>query len=254
MLVTMRWARRIAQGILFSPIILIVLGFVCTYIPGAPAFLNKLFWQFFGKIEVFQIASEVLEGGIGYSELSADQVMGGYIHMISGAVLDSAVLGTVAFLVKAVMLKFNQKYEVYYTQPRWLATVIGIVMGVIILTASSSLFDQAKAILSAAASIGCMLFGIWLMLGKVRKPKKDGTYASRLNGTIMSLLFDILENMLISLCAVSILTCTMEGPRMLANGGNLGAWFLWAGISVGMFFVLDWISAIRKQYKVTYNN
>lgn len=241
----MRLLKNVARLILLSPIILVVLGLVCTYIPGAPEFLDRLFWQSLGQAEVFSIASELLEGSMGYSSLSPEHVMNGYMYMLANAILDAAVMGTTVFLVKAINIRFNRKYIAYYITPEWLSTVIGIVIGVLLLTANENLFAQLEGSLSALMAIGFMILGIRLMLGKRSTPVKGGKYHNRMMGTIISLLFDILENMITALCAGSILTCVMEGPKLLKADGNIVVWLTWVAISIIIYFVLNWIGKIR---------
>ena len=238
----MRNALRIfARVVLLSPVIVLVVGLLCTYIPGASEFISKVFWETLGEVNAFRYASQLIQQGLNYTTLSPDRFFSSLLRMISAEVMDAMVLGASVFLLKSIFLRFNRRFFARYTQPEWVITVAGVVLGIVLLGMRGMLTIRLQSSLTVIFCIGCLIYGIVHMLGYGKNLTRGGTYMSRLLGTIIGLLVDFLGNGVTAFCAVLLITCGMEGPRFIQAGGSLFVWLLWCLLSAGVLYLSEFI-------------
>lgn len=209
---------------------------VFRFIPGGADFLNDFFWNLLGEIEIFSMASNILQTAIGYKLAPSGQLGITVFAMMIEAMMDGLVMGCCVFVMRAFFAKVNRQFMVGYPGGAWIPTGLGVALGALILTVGGKLSSVADAIFSGVLTIALMIWGILLMLNKrpVRK-----YYQKRRENNVVRMLIGILGNAATAVCAVLLSTCVLEGPMWVMNGASFSDWFAWLCAGFLLWFTLD---------------
>lgn len=227
-----------ALVLLLSPLVLILIGTIVTYIPGGAGFLSDFFWSLLGEINIFQLASNMLQMGIGYENLATENFVNAFLGVMFGALGDAAILSCCVFAVKSSCVFFNRKYISTFTRPVWAMTTVGVLIGVALIKTKGLLAPLFQGILTLVVCVGLFLYGIFKMLGWRTSSR---TYRERRDAVLIRLMGGIVGNMFAAMCAVMLITCLLEGPKYVRAGGSLLTWWFWSILSLVFLHVTDWI-------------
>lgn len=222
--------------VILTILLTVVVVFIFRVIPGGADFLSSFFWNFLGEIELFGLASNILETAIGYQLAPSGQLGITIIAMLMEALMDGLVMGCCVFLLRAMFAKVNRQFVVGYPCCAWIPTGLGVALGAFVMTFSGKLGSAADALFSGILSIVLMIWGVMLMLNK--RPIRTH-FAQRRENNIVRMLIDILGNAAAAVCAVVISTCVLEGPRWIQEGATFKDWFGWLGCGFLLWFALD---------------
>lgn len=233
--------RVLAQVLLFSPVVVLLVCLLFSLIPGGSEFLSQVFQESLGDVHAFRYASRLLLQSVNDTLLSPGQFFSSLLGMIRSKVSDALILGAAAFLLKSTTMRFSQRFLARYTQPEWILTVASVALGVILLDLSGMILARLQSSLYLAFMIGCPIFGIVYMLTNGKGMKRGGSFLSRMLSTLIGMLVNFLGNGVTALCAVLLITCAMQGPQFIHAGGSLFVWLLWCLLSAGVLYLSEFI-------------
>lgn len=229
--------RYFARAVLLSPLVLIAVGLIVTYLPGVADFLSDVFWNYLGeKNTIFSLASNIIQGGMSYSYFSWDNYWGGFLALLFGALGESAIIACCIFAVKSSRVRFTRKAKGIIDGSAWLLTLIGVLLGIFVCGLKGMLAASGQAILTLVVCLGCYLFGIRLMFRGFTY-NRNSTYSNRRAGFIIEMLLGIVGNMFDAFCAVFFITGWFEGPRLMRAGASVVVWFAWMGLSAALLYL-----------------
>lgn len=234
-------AKVFAIILLASPLVLILVGALCTLIPPAAELLMNLFLSLLGEIPIFELAANAVQVLLDNRKLNADAFLASFMHILVNSMADALILSCCIFAVKASRVFFNRKFEGRFLTAQWRLTLIGVLIGVAVMKLKSILLPMAQSIFFLAVTAGLFLYGIGIMLGR---PTFSRTYRNRRAGFMIPMMTDILSDMFTAMSAVLLITCTMVGPQCVAQGASFGAWLLCCGLSAAAMAVTSWLSGI----------
>ena len=238
---TQNTLRILAQVLLFSPVSVLGVCLLGALIPGGSEVLSKVFQDSLGGVHAFRYASRLLLQGVEYSVLTPGRFFSALLGMIRVELVDALVLGAAMFLLKSTTRRFSQRFLARYTQPEWVLSVAGVVLGIILLELRGAIVVRLRTSLSVVVTIGCLVFGIFYVLTNGKAMSRGGSFLSRMLSTLIGMLVTFLGNGVTAFCAVLLITCGMEGPRFIQAGGSLFVWLLWCLLSAGVLYLSEFI-------------
>ena len=228
--------RYFAAGVLLTPIALILLGLIFTYLPGVANFISNIFWGLLGETKLFSLASAVLQNGLSFKYFDWNQYWNGFVALLLGAMSEAVIMAVCVFAVKAFFVAFNTKWEARFTRPEWGLTLVGVIIGVVICGIKAKLAMAAQGLMTAMVTLVLYIWAILLML-RGGSLKNHPTYRNRRAGFIIKMLLGIVGNMFDAFCGVFIITALLEGPRLMRMGGSVVAWIAWIGLTVALLYL-----------------
>ena len=106
-------AKVFAIILLASPLVLILVGALCTLIPPAAELLMNLFLSLLGEIPIFELAANAVQVLLDNRKLNADAFLASFMHILVNSMADALILSCCIFAVKASRVFFNRKFEVF---------------------------------------------------------------------------------------------------------------------------------------------
>lgn len=237
-------ARAFAIIVLGGPVVLVAVGLACTYIPGAADVLSNLFWSSMGEIPIFALASNVLELLLEEDSITMENFTDSFLAVLFDGASDALILSCCIFGVKSANVSFNRKFEGRFLQREWRMTLLGVLLGVFAITVKGELQPLFRALLTFALCTVLFLYGIRLMLGR---KTTSSVYNNRRAGFMITMMVDILANMFTAMSAVMLVTCVMEGPHYIRQGGSLLVWIACCVLSVLFLYITNLITAAMRR-------
>lgn len=210
--------------ILFLVVLPLLVVLLASLSNPVAVFLSDLFVNLLGKHHLFATASNIIQAALKTYTTPNEMVAASALLVISGALLEAAVIGTCIFFLKAMLANFSHNGALWYSfgSRRILSThisTLGIILGTVVITTISKLFTQYQAILYAIVSISLMFIGIAIMWnsGKTqyRRQQKRTLHIS-------NLVVGILVNMVDAVIWTIIVTSVMLGGLLIINGVPFG--------------------------------
>lgn len=226
--------------LLASPIVLIILGVICTWIPGGAQFINDLFLSALGEIPIFDLAANMVQVFLENKSLDFDSYLNGFMAVLVNSVADALVLSCCIFGVKCSRIFFKNNGYGRFLVSEWRLTLVGVLIGVVIIKMKSVLLPLGQSILFLIVTASLVLYGMSLMF----KGTPGRTYLNRRAGFLIPLLAGIISDMFTAMSAVFLTSCVMTGPYCVTRGGSFWTWLLCCGLSVGFLLVTSWLSGI----------
>ena len=183
----MGFVRRIILALLT---LALATGFSLLFrlVPGGETMLSNFFWNFLGDIDIFGLASNILQTALGYQMAPQGQIGYLVLTMMIEALLDGLVMGCCIFALRSVFAKVNRQFEVGYPGGAWIPTGLGCLVGSLFMELAGHMNAAADALMSGLLCIGLMIFGIMMMLNK--RPVRN-YYAKKRKNNVAKMLIDI---------------------------------------------------------------
>ena len=230
--------------VMSSPLMAMLVSGLAAMLPGLAAVLSNLFWGLLGEVEIFSLASGLLEQYMYYEQVSMGDVALATVYLALKEMLEAFVLGCGVFAVKSCFVHFNRQFIHNLTRPKWLISVLGVALGVALATLTDLTSGAMRAMLQAVFTVGLIIFGIFKILNARPMTASRRRYASRRNSIVIYMLLEIVSNVFSALCAVILITCVLEGPRFVADGGSVEPWLLLAFFSIVLLWIIDAVASI----------
>ena len=220
--------------LLLGPVALLLLSLVCTYIPGAPSFLMEFFVNYLGEVDLFSSSVAFLTALKESEGITAASFGGMVLQLLFSSMLEAAIIAGCVFAVKISFMTLSRasantrggidQIIVAWRYPVFLLTAVGVLLGVLACGAIGKVaLPAVQGILGWLLMLAIMIYGISMMFrtaGRFRRAKQiQNSYA-----VFANLLWEVLSNMLIALCAVMAVACLFAGPKFVENG--LSRWRL----------------------------
>lgn len=231
--------RAFAILLLGGPVALILIGAACAYIPGAAQLLSDFFWSLLGEISIFKLASNMVQVLLGYQSFDTGIYFDAFMAVLVNGVADAAILSCCIFAIKSGCTFFNRTFHGRFLAPVWQMTLVGVIIGVAVIKIKSTLMPLFQSLLTLLICCGLFLYGIRLMLGR---PTSSAVYNNRRAGFMIPMMVGILSDMFTAISAVMLITCIMEGPRCIRQGGSFLIWLGCSILSVVFLYVTNLIT------------
>lgn len=224
-------------------IILVALGFIAPYLITflvaligsinleIATWISELFWNLVGEVPMFKILASVLQTALDMNYTPVEFLIHATLRVISGALLDAVVIAACIYLVKSFFVVFTQSGGIWYSVfgKRVLSKYIsflGVVLGIVVTNLFKNQTDLIRAMVYGGASILIMLIGLYIMTAKsgvIPNPRKR-------DRLLANFLIDILIDMSLAISTAMIATCSLEGPRLIFQEGNLKLLFSYLAV------------------------
>ena len=232
-----------AMVLLLSPLLLIALAAICMFLPGVANLLSTLFWELLGSMDIFSLASQVVQTAVKEGSFSGENYSLWIITLLIRAVPEALILGCCVYLTKITHMRFSRKFTPIYSRPLWLLTVGGVILGVVVCNLLQNLVPQMELAISLVVYLACLILGLRLMFRSVTPGR---TYKNRKWGFFGNLLLEIFCNMVNAVSGVLIVTCVLEGPKFVQSGGSFRVWITWIGASVAVMYAMHLMTNLLK--------
>ncbi len=242
-----RLARYSAWGILMAPLLLVLTGLIITYMPPVADFLERTLWDYLSQLPIFSLALAILSSVTSVSNVSQQTFLLGYLQLLVYALRDAILIACCIFCLKSIYTKFNRKSEARFTRPVWLLTFSGVFLGVLVSTLSNDLSVLSQSIVFLVLCVGCIVFGMSLILKGV-SIFGGGTYSNRRGAFAIGLLLGIVGDMFDALCGVFIATAVLQCHSLVAGGAKLITCLTWIAVSALALFAKSLIMDICKAH------
>jgi len=233
-------ARIFSIVALASPFVLILLGAVCTLIPGGAKFINDLFLSALGEVPIFELAANMVQVFLENKNLDVDSYLSGFLAVLVNGVADALVMSMCIFGVKCSRVFFKNNGNVWFLVSEWRLTLVGVLIGVVLIKMKSVLAPLGQSLLFLIVTVSLLLYGMRLMFGG----PPGRTYRNRRAGFLIPMLADIIGDMFTAMSAVFLVSCIMTGPYCVTRGGSFWTWLVCCGLSVLFLLGTSWLSGV----------
>lgn len=212
--------------------------------------LSDLFWNVLGQNDMFEIIANTLQTALGKGYTPIEFVVNATVAVVVGAFMDAAVIATCIYLVKSFCANFSQSGGLWYSffgvkiLSKYVS-VVGVVLGVVVTNLFKNQVEMARQLIYAGTSIAFMILGVMIMIGK---SSVIPSWKKR-DRLITNLLIDILIDMSLAISTAVIATCSLEGPRIIFQAGNLSLLFGYLAVEAIMLSVAWGIAVLARKLK-----
>lgn len=243
-------------------VVIVLLGLALIFIPGLARFTIDVLWNEVSDLcPSYGVLIDVIKGTIDQNFVSPESFGVAFLRMIMAGILDAAVLSICTFFVKTFFFQFekvttknnnrNSKpysyYDFAFNGPKWLPTLLGILLSLFILKITKEMAGDWNYLLSGLVSIALMLYGIYKILTAGKKNwKKDYRYTRFRDNTGFNLILDVLVSMLQAVIGVVLTGCVLRAPYLVTSFGGFLIWVLWIAGGVALMYGIEFIEKLLK--------
>lgn len=230
------------------------------FIPGMPEKASAFFWGALGESwDIFGMASNLLESAINHNSSTvesislAENIFVSYISLLLNAALDAIFMSCCVLLVKSFFVTFKKvkqsgknTFVHVFSHSEWLLGIAGVGLSVLLKPMLNVDSKHLSTFIQGIVTIVILIFGIRKIFtaGKqvsTRRDFKEDLYRADREAFLLKLVLDVLMNAVNAIAAVNMITCLLEGPRILHTGGNVL-------ILIGWFFFSFLVSCVCSMF------